>query len=175
MPLLTIPEVLERLSSANSLSMFALQQVIDGEDQAMEHYLGAHFSGEEVAEELEGGQRELFLSRPIHSDTSLYSISVVEYTEESGILLEASQFYAWRLQGRLTRLMGSGWAKRVVVRFVPANDSLQRKAAMIEILRLIIERTAMKSENIAGEYSFSAPDWERERIRIYRRFGFIKF
>lgn len=177
MPLLTIPEALERLPSTNSLSMFALQQIIDGEDQAMVRHLGAHFSGEQVTEELEGGGRDLFLRRAIHPDVALYSVSITEYTdytEASGRTLEAGEFFAWRLQGRIMRIKGPRWCKRVTVRYVPVDDTAQRKTAMLDILRLIIERTAMKSENIAGEYSFHAPDWERERMRIYRRFGFMK-
>jgi hypothetical protein len=60
-----------------------------------------------------------------------------------------------------------------VVTYKPLDDRLKRAQVIIDLARLVIERTAMKSENIAGEYSYTAPDdWEREFRRAMRKLTF---
>jgi hypothetical protein len=48
-----------------------------------------------------------------------------------------------------------------------------RAQVIIDLVRIVIERTAMKSESIAGEYSYTAPDnWEAEFRKAMKRLVF---
>jgi len=51
----------------------------------------------------------------------------------------------------------------------PMDQRAALTQAIIDLVRLTLERTAMRSESVAGEYHYQAPDWERERLRIIRR------
>ena len=60
-----------------------------------------------------------------------------------------------------------------MVTYKPADDRLKRAEVIISLVRLVIERTAMKSENIAGEYSFTAPDdWDKEFRKAMKKLMF---
>lgn len=101
-------------------------------------------------------------------------ISSVVSIVEDDTTLDADQYQIWA-GGVIERLPeGSVWGKRNVVTYKPADDRQRRKAAIIDLIRLDIERRAMQSENIAGEYSYTAPkDWEAERMKIIRRLTFM--
>ena len=65
------------------------------------------------------------------------------------------------------------WGDRCVVTYKPADDRLKRAQVIIDLVRLVLERTAMKSENVAGEYSYTAPDdWERELRKAMKKLTF---
>lgn len=163
--LLSLPEA--RALVKTSLTNEQLEAVIDREESALVEKFGAHFVNNltTVQETLEGSGANLFLRR------KAASISAV--TEDDGTLT-ADDYRLWGGQGSLERLpSGSKWAGVVVVTYVPANDNDRRKAAVIDLLRLTLERTAMKGESVGGEYSYQAPEWESERRKIYRRLGFI--
>ena len=50
---------------------------------------------------------------------------------------------------------------------------LLRAITNIDLVRIVIERTAMKSENIANEYSYTAPDnWDAEFRKAMKRLVF---
>ena len=103
--------------------------------------------------------------------TEIYAVvSVVE----DGTTLDSDEYQVWS-GGVLERLpSGAHWGDRCVVTYKPADDRLKRTAAIIDLVRIDLNRTAMKSESIAGEYSFTAPDdWERERRKIFRRLMFV--
>lgn len=51
----------------------------------------------------------------------------------------------------------------------PTDMQADLTRAVIDLVRLTIERTAMLSESVAGEYSYQAPSWDREHLRILRR------
>ena len=166
MSLLTVAEA--RALVKTGLSDPDLQSVINREEALMTQTFGAHYvdANTTVVETLYGGGASLFLRRRLASVAS-----IVEDTET----LTATDYRLWGGQGRIERLpTGTKWLTvPIVVTYVPADDNLQRKAALIELVRLTLERTPMQSESIAGEYSFSAPDWERERVRLIRRLGFV--
>jgi hypothetical protein len=63
----------------------------------------------------------------------------------------------------------------ITVTYKPYDDREQRKEAIIDLARLTLERTAMKSESIAGEYSYTAWEggWDAERVKVMRRLGFV--
>ena len=148
-----------------NLSDDQLQAVIDREEAEVVRLYGAHYKDEEttVSEELSGGYGALFLRRQV--------AKVVSVTEND-TLLAASAYELWGDQGKLVRLpLGRWWGRVVVVDYVPVDDTEQRVQAIIDLVRLAVNRTALKSESVAGEYSYQAPDWEVERATILRRLG----
>jgi len=163
--LLTLP--VARALVKTSLSDTQLEAVIDREESALVRRFGPHYvdGATTVAETLESTGENLFFRRRIGSVTAVV---------EDGAALTSDDYRLWGLQGRLERLpKGSKWGGLVTATYVPTNDNDERKAALIDLLRLTLERTAMKGESVAGEYSFQAPEWEAERRKIYRRLGFI--
>lgn len=102
--------------------------------------------------------------------TEIYS--VVSVTED-GSLLTSDQYQTWG-GGVIERLpFESFWGDRTVVVYKPVDDRLKRAQVIIDLVRLMIERTAMKSENIAGEYSYTAPDnWDAEFRKAMKRLLF---
>lgn len=102
--------------------------------------------------------------------TEIYA--VVSITED-GNALTSDQYQTWA-GGVIERLPSdSHWGDRNVVVYKPADDRLVRAQVIIDLVRLVLERTAMKSESIAGEYSFTAPDnWDDEFRKAMRRLYF---
>lgn len=140
-------------------------------DVAGPHPVDSQGSAVTLTESHDGGQPDLWLNRPISSVTQ-----VDEYTQLAGTaatLVEDTDFFVVAGQGRLIRLPESRrWGRFVTVQYVPEDDSDQRKAALIELVRLALERTTMKSESVAGEYSYTARDENQDeaRARIYRAY-----
>ncbi len=171
-----------RAQIRTSLTDSQLQMVIDREEAEVIRRFGAHYiSGSTmVTETLEGGMRNLYLRRRLTSVSSITEYSTSDST--SGTLLTAvSDYRVWAAQGRIERMpstavsgFGVGtWGAIVTIVYVPADDNDLRKAAIIDLCRLALERTAMQSENVAGEYSYTAPDWSAARAEILQRLGFI--
>lgn len=141
-----------------SLSDANVQKVIDRVEAQINEKIGAPWSGDDAPVEfvktLRGEGTCLFLPTDIHAVVSIV---------EDGVTLSADQYQVWGA-GVIERLpIGSGWGNRVVVTYEPVDDRLKRTEVIINLVRLVIERTAMESENIAGEYSFTAPEnWDAE-------------
>lgn len=76
----------------------------------------------------------------------------------------------WRYYagGVLERQGARQWFGMVEVSYRPVDDRAARKQAILDLLRLHLERTAMAEENI-GEYRYKAPVWDEEARRIIRR------
>jgi len=102
--------------------------------------------------------------------TEIYA--VVSVTED-GNALASSEYQTWA-GGVIERLPSeSYWGDRTVVVYKPTDDRKKRTQVIIDLVRLVLERTAMKSENIAGEYSYTAPDnWDHEFRSAMRRLLF---
>jgi len=129
---------------------------------------GAHYVNTSTrnTETLHGGYTLLHLAQKV---TSVYRVT------EDGVVLSQTNgdFRVWELEGCLERLpAGARWGAVVAVIYVPYNDNQRRKAVLIELVRYALERTAMMSEGVAGEYSYTAPDWEYERARLLRSLSF---
>ncbi len=166
MSLLTLADV--RALVKTSLTDPELQAVIGREEDEIIRLYGAHYttSTATVSETLEGGGASLFLRRPI--------LSVSSVTED-GAVLASADYRLWGGQGRIERLpKGATWGEVITVVYVPGDDNSRRKVALISLVQLAVERTALKSESIAGEYSYSAPDWEAERAKLLRRAGLAR-
>jgi hypothetical protein len=102
--------------------------------------------------------------------TEIYSVVSIS---EDGNALTNDEYQAWA-GGVIERLPDdSFWGDRMTVVYKPVDDRLKRSQVIIDLVRLVIERTAMKSENIAGEYSYTAPDnWDAEFRKAMKKLLF---
>ena len=150
-----------------SLSDVNLQTVIDRIEAQVNEKIGAPQTDgytTEAVKTLRGEGGSLFLPTEIYSVVSIV---------EDGTSLDADQYRTWG-GGVIEKLSeGSYWGDRCVVTYKPADDRLKRTQVIIDLTRLVLERTAMKSENIAGEYSFTAPEnWDVEFNKMMKRLKF---
>ena len=150
-----------------SLSDANLQTVIDRVEAQITARIGAPQTdayATEVVKTMRGEGEYLFMP------TEIYSVSsIVEDTNT----LTSDQYQTWA-GGVIERLPDdSHWGDRVVVTYKPTDDRLVRAQVIIDLVRLVIERTAMKSESIASEYSYTAPDnWDAEFRKAMKRLVF---
>jgi hypothetical protein len=169
MTLVSVEHVRQRVQT--DLTDVAIQDLIDNEESEVVRRYGAHGDGViSVTESREPTNCNLFLSRPFVSITS-----VTEYQTlgGSGAALTAAQYYAWPAQGRIERVpRGTAWGPLVTTVYVPVDDRAKRRRVIIELVRLAIEQPAMDAESVAGEYSFTAGDFEVKRRELYRRLTF---
>lgn len=102
--------------------------------------------------------------------TEIYS--VVSVTED-GNALTSDQYQTWA-GGVIERLPSeSYWGDRNVVVYKPTDDRKKRAQVIIDLVRLVLERTAMTHESIGGEYAYTAPDnWDDEFRRAMKRLMF---
>ena len=180
-----------------------LQSVIDRVEADIDDVIGAVQTialGVSVTEVVQGGNSDIFLKRPVHTVTT-----VTEYaslTDTTGVALtEDEEFYTWEAEGRLQLIGGSlprgtpsvlsvfymtdaqfagteatGYrGSHVEVVYVPADQHLKREQATIDLVRVLLSRTALMAESVAGEYSYQAPsNWDAEFRRIMRRLSFVQ-
>lgn len=150
-----------------SLSDSDLQAIIDRIEAQITERIGAPQTDAfetTVTKTLRGEGPHLFLPTEIYA--------VVSITED-GAALAAGDYQTWS-GGVIERLPSdSSWGDRNVVVYKPVDDRLKRTQVIIDLTRIVLNRTAMKSENIAGEYSFTAPDnWDDEFRKAMRRLMF---
>lgn len=160
--LLTIADV--RAQMATALPDPQLQTILDREEADLLQRCGEPGDGETWITELvtrEG--TSLFLRKPIADVQSVTPRGAT--TALSPDTLDVSPG-----QGRIV-LSGAASGRYTVV-YAPVDERPRYQQALIDLLRLTVSRTALKSESIAGEYSYSAGDWDTERGTIYRRLGF---
>lgn len=150
-----------------SLADATLQDVIDRIEAQITERIGAPQADGytvEIVKTLRGEGSYLFLPTEIYAVVSIV---------EDAATLSSDQYETWA-GGVIERLPdGSHWGDRCVVTYRPADDRLKRKQVIIDLVRLVIERTAMKQESVAGEYSYTAPDnWEVEFRKAMKRLMF---
>jgi hypothetical protein len=106
----------------------------------------------------------------LFTPTEIYA--VVSITED-GNALTSDEYQIWA-GGVIERLPSdSHWGNRMTVVYKSADDRKKRSQVIIDLARLVLERTAMKSESVAGEYSFTAPDsWDEEFRKAMRKLYF---
>ena len=162
MSLVTLADV--RALVKTPLTDAQLQDVIDREEAEVTRLIGAPYAADlELAEDVYArGEANLYLRRPIETVIALMD-------EDGNIYTEGTDYYVWAAEGRIQRLpVGARWWGRFTVTYTPADDTARRKAVIIELVRLTLERTAMRSESVGGEYSYNAPDWDVQRARLLR-------
>lgn len=150
-----------------TLSDANLQTVIDRVEAQITEKIGAPQTDAmdvQVVRTVRGEGSNLFMPTEIHSVVSIV---------EDDTALDDDEYQVWH-GGVIERFtLGSYWGDRCVVTYKPADDRLKRAQVIIDLVRLVLERTAMKSESIAGEYSFTAPDnWDAEFHKTMKRLMF---
>lgn len=148
-----------------------LEAIITREEAAMVKRIGPNYDEDTpLVESIEGRGKNLFLSRAIAEVESVTEARCLGDTPEE---LTPTDFHIWHEQGRLIRLLRwTCWGEVVTVTYQPVDDNEARKTTLIELIRLALERTVMKSESVAGEYSYTAPDWDAARERLLSEYGF---
>lgn len=146
-----------------------LQAVIDREEAWVIRALGPHYAAAlTVTETLSGDlNKNLYLKRRASSVSSVV---------EDGTTLDPDDYRLWGDEGRIERLpAGARWLiAPVVVTYAPQDDNLERKALIIDLIRLVVNRTGLKSESVAGEYAYTAlENTDEERGRVLRRLKFV--
>lgn len=144
-----------------------LQTVIDRVEAQVTQRIGAPQTNEmatTLTKVFRGEGEYLFMPTEIYA--------VVSVTED-GSALTSDQYQTWA-GGVIERLPSdSNWGDRMTVVYKPTDDRLVRAQVIVDLVRIVIERTAMKSESVAGEYSFTAPDnWDEEFRKAMRRLLF---
>lgn len=150
-----------------SMSDENLQIVIDRVESQVDARIGAPQTNEYATTITKTMRGEGFY---LFTPTEIFSVvSIVE----DGNALASDQYQTWG-GGVIERLPGeSYWGDRCVVTYKPTDDRLKRAQVIIDLVRLVIERTAMKSESIAGEYSYTAPDnWDAEFRKAIKQLMF---
>lgn len=170
MSLLTITQL--RAEVKTGLDNTNLQVIIDREEEQMVERLGAHYAADTTVAEthaVRAGCANVYLRR------RLSSVASITERDPGGTsaTVAATDYEVWAAQGRIERVSGA-WKARVTVTYQPTDDSARRRQALVALIRLILERTAMKAESIAGEFSYTAADWDVERATIYRNIGFME-
>jgi hypothetical protein len=165
MSLLSLTEC--RATVNTGVSDTNLQAIIDREEADLVDRLGDAGDGTTARTEtvaIASGSSNVYLSRRIASVTS------VEEAAPGGSYstVAATAYEVWSAQGIVERVNGA-WAGRVRVTYVPTDERPRWKRALIELVRIALERTAMQEESVAKEFSYVAPpDWEAARSNIYR-------
>jgi hypothetical protein len=115
----------------------------------------------------------MFVTGPDVIKTVTHEDVTKERLGGSATTLTVTQYHVKTDQGRLIRLPeGTYWGCAIAVTYVPADDRPLREQVLIDLVRLTLERTAMQGESVAGEYSYTAADWEAQRRTLYRKLEF---
>ena len=167
MPLLDVATV--RTIVPNALNDADLAALIAREEAYVERRFGVPGDGvTSRSETLTGEARDVFTTRPIQSVASVTERSTPGGTPST---IAAANYQVWSNEGRIER--NGRWLRYVVVTYVPQDERDRWRSALIEVMRHAIEQTAMQAESMANEYNYTAPDWEMQRERIYRRLQFL--
>lgn len=150
-----------------SLSDENLQMIIDRVESQITEKIGAPQTDSmstEVAKTLRGEGSNLFMPTEIYSVTRIV---------EDDVLLDADEYQTWP-GGVIERLpIGTYWGDRCEVFYKPSDDRPKRAQVIIDLVRLVLERTALKQESIGGEYSYTAPsNWDAEFNKAMKRLTF---
>lgn len=150
-----------------SLADADLQKVIDRVEAQITEKIGAPQTDDhatEMVKTLRGEGENLFMPTEIYGVTSIV---------EDGTTLDSTDYQFWG-GGVIERLpISTHWGSRCAVTYKPADDRLKRTQVIIDLVRLVLERTALKQEGVAGEYSYTAPDnWDAAFRKAMKKLTF---
>lgn len=163
--LLTIAEC--RAFINTSLTDAQLQVVIDRAEAMITSKIGAAQNDPNtvtIAETVVGGGEHIF--------TRVAFSTVVSITED-GVAVDADEYQEFGESGMVANSDGE-WGDVCVITYKPVDQRSERTQAAIDLVRLMLERTAMASENVAGEYSYNAPDWDKSIKRVLKNLCFTE-
>lgn len=168
MSLLSVAELRPRVTSP--LNDAQLQDLIDFVEDSLEPFVGEAASASQT-ETMAGYTRSLFLKRPVATITSVTEYDAL--TSATGTALtNGTEFYTWPDEARLERV-GRKWGARVTVVYVPTDDTIARKGAIIDLARIYLAQTPLKAESIGSDFSYQAPDnWNGHIRQVLRRLRF---
>lgn len=171
MSLLSVTEL--RAVVPSPLEDADLQLIIDRVEAEITDVIGFPFvdASTTITEDVQVDGRNLFVKRPI--------LSVDSVTDSNGNAIALTGFDVWENQGRLERLhshhnsLFGRPSRKFTVVYVPQDQRLQRKQAVIDLVRIVLSQTALTGETVAGEYSYTAPpNWYEEKRRVMRNLVF---
>lgn len=150
-----------------------LQVIIDRVEADVTDKIGAPYADAlelvEVATPA-GSRLNVYTRRPIEAISSITEKRSMTADTETVV---TTAYYTWADQGRIERIDGLEWGPLVTITYRPTDQREKRRAAIIDLVRLHLQRTAMMSEDVAREYSYEAPDnWEAELRKVVRRLAF---
>ncbi len=168
MSLLSVAELRPRVTTP--LADDQLQDVIDFIEDSLEPFVGEAASASQT-ESLGGYTRSIFLKRSVATITSVTEYEAL--TSTTGTLLtNGTEFYTWTDEARLERV-GRKWGARVTVVYVPTDDTVARKQAVIDLARIYLAQTPLKAESVGSDFSYQAPDnWNGHIRQVLRRLRF---
>lgn len=167
MSLLTAEQV-QALGIGRTLSIGSLQSLIDREEAELVRLYGANYAAAPITETRPGRAWNIFTTRAIASITSVVESAIVGDTAPT--TLTTTDYYSWPGQGRLMRLPeGVTWGAVVAVTYTPVDDTSLRTSVLLDLIRLTLDYRGLQSESVAGEYSYTAGDFEARRQALYRR------
>ncbi len=167
MPLVTAADAKKQINT--SMGDEDLQAIIDRIESQITARIGEPWSEDNMPPEIEktlrGDGMSLFLSTGIYEVVSIV---------EDDVELTTDDYRVWGNGGVIERLpINSNWGTVCTVTYKPMDDRFKRIPVIIDLLRLTLNRSAMKSENFAGEYSYTAPDnWDAEFRKAMKRLVF---
>jgi hypothetical protein len=142
----------------------ALQQVLDAAEDEITRRYGAHATASEL---LTGNGSWLVLARAAVSITSI--TETIAFTDTA---LAADDYRLWpggRLERRIDGTHGRMfWGDRVAVTYVPVDQTAQRTLVLVQLCKLAIQYSGLKSESVGGDHSETTADYPAERERLLR-------
>ena len=172
MPLVTADEIHAHVETDRTPEAIALL-VADAEAAIIASY-GPHPPEPIVLERLgPDGAATLYLGRP--------AASVSAVSEYEGDALVATELepddYRLRYGGRAVQRLGSGahpragWAARVVLTYLPVDDTPRRKRVVIDLVRLALRYDAAKAQSAGDRSETALDDYTRERENLISELG----
>lgn len=158
-----IDRVKERLSP--DLSDDELNLLIEEATGEIVRRYGHAVSAGPVTVTLSGGNRSLFLDRPLDLGAD---VEVVEIDGDLETTLTADDFHVWH-GGRLLERLSTGtnarsrWSNLVTVTYVPIDDTARRDETVIKLVKLSIDYEGGVSREDIDGYSTTFSDYTKER------------
>lgn len=164
MPLMSLPEVRQNIETG--LLDEALQRIMDAAEQDIDNRYGA--VGSQV-DDLEGGGKSIWTTRPISSITTIVetvlddktTLATDDYTIRHDIQLDREN------DGTNGRML---WGHRVKITYVPVDTTARRRGVYLRLITLAIQYSGLDSSR-QGDFSSKGLDYSTERDKILSGIG----
>ena len=148
-----------------SLSDGELQTIVDRIEGMIEERIGAIQNEANTVELTEVGlvttRGEIFTTQPIGSITSL--------TVGGTAVTVADIVSVYFKSGYIPALIGYYSSNKFTIVYKPRYRKHLYESVVIDLIRLTLAKTAMRSEDVADEYSYQAPEWSTEEKKVLSR------
>jgi len=161
----TVSLVAVRTLVQTSLSDGELQSIIDRIEGMVEERIGAIQNEVNDVEITEVGlvtaRGEIFTAQPIGTITSL--------TIGDDTVTPATLVSVYFRSGYIPAVEGSFSDNSYTLVYKPRYRKHLFEGVIIDLIRIELAKTAMRQEDIAGEYSYQAPEWNIETKKVLAR------